>query len=82
MKTKSSPTLTAVSPAPQAWGAEVIADDSGKYCGNGLRFATRDEAEAYARELFSRWTLVREWRAVPVSGAVNYRFVDGAARPI
>jgi hypothetical protein len=25
---------------------EVIADSSGKFCGNALRFATREEAEA------------------------------------
>ncbi|HEY1437398.1 MAG TPA: hypothetical protein VGG82_07835 [Casimicrobiaceae bacterium] len=43
---------------------EVIADDSGKWCGNALRFAEHDEAEAYARDLAGRWTLVRDWRVV------------------
>jgi hypothetical protein len=46
---------------------EVIADNSGKWAGNGLTFDTVDAAEAYARDLMSRWTLVREWRVVPVA---------------
>jgi hypothetical protein len=43
---------------------EVIADSSGRWCGNERVFATCEEAEAYARDLASRWTLVREWRVV------------------
>lgn len=43
---------------------EVIADSSGKWCGNGLTFDTKEAAEQYARDLFSRWTAVRDWRVV------------------
>ena len=43
---------------------EVIADGSGTWCGNALRFATTEEAEAYAKDLETRWTLVRDWRVV------------------
>jgi len=43
---------------------EVIADDSGKWCGNGLEFASREAAEQYAADLFSRWSAVRETRVV------------------
>ena len=46
---------------------EVIADNSGEWVGNGLRFSTRDEAETYARDLAWRWTLVREWRVAEVA---------------
>lgn len=45
---------------------EVIADNSGKWVSNGLTFPTLAEAEAYGRDLFNRWTAVREWRAVEV----------------
>lgn len=45
---------------------EVIADDSGKWCGNGLRFDTREAAKSYAADLEMRWTLVRMWRVVEV----------------
>ncbi len=43
---------------------EVIADDSGKFCGNALTFATAKEAVAYGEDLSSRWYLVREFRVV------------------
>ena len=48
------------------WKVEVIADNSGKWVSNALTFATEGEAMAYAIDLASRWTLVREWRVVPV----------------
>jgi hypothetical protein len=47
-----------------SYKAEVIADSSGKWCGNELRFAKREDAEAYAIDLSMRWTAVREWRVV------------------
>ena len=50
------------------WKAEVIADNSGEWCGNGLRFDTKSEAETYAMDLAMRWTAVRDWRAVEVEG--------------
>lgn len=46
------------------YAAEVIADNSGEFCGNALRFPTKDEAETYAKDLFSRWTAVKEYRIV------------------
>ena len=50
---------------------EVIADNSGKYVGNALRFDTVEEAKAYGLDLFMRWTLVRSWRVVEdATGAV------------
>jgi hypothetical protein len=50
-----------------SWKAEVIADGSGKWCSNALRFATREEAEVYLRDLAWRWTAVRETRATECS---------------
>jgi len=54
---------------------EVIADDSGQWCGNGLRFTSRVEATDYARSLSSRWMLVRAASVVGVDGTVLH--VDG-----
>lgn len=51
--------------------AEVIADGTGNFVGNQLRFATRAQAEEYARDLMSRWTSVREWRVMETSDPVN-----------
>ena len=57
-----------------SWKAEVIADNSGVFVGNALRFATREEAEAYVFDLAMRWTLVRETRVVESSNPVNHSY--------
>ena len=65
-------------PSPKSFAAEVIADNSGKWCGNGLYFATEDEAGKYVRDLEGRWVLVRDTRVIQVVGQEpNYRWVDG-----
>ena len=56
---------------------EVIADPSGKWCGNALRFATREEAEANVRDLMMRWFADRETRIVESDYPVNYLYIDG-----
>ena len=56
---------------------EVVADSSGKFYGNALRFATREEAEANVKDLMMRWLAVRETRVVESDDPVNYRWVDG-----
>ena len=61
---------------------EVIADSSGKWCGNALRFATREEAEANVLDLMMRWHLVRDTRVVECDDPVNYRWVDGKLESI
>jgi len=45
---------------------EVIADDSGKFCGNGLRFETDADAMAYGINLTARWMLVQQFKVVTV----------------
>lgn len=59
---------------------EVIADRSGKWCGNAIRLATHEEAEAYAHDLFMRWMLVRETRVIESADPVNYRFDSNEGR--
>lgn len=59
-----------------SWAPEVIADSTGKFTGNGLRFETKEEAEANVRDLFSRWTLVTETRVVESPDPVNYRWTS------
>jgi hypothetical protein len=55
----------------RSYKVEVIADGSGTWCSNALRFATAEEADAYGTDLASRWTLVREWRVVATTDEVN-----------
>jgi hypothetical protein len=57
--------------------AEVIADNSGKWAGNMVRFATQAEAEIYVRDLSMRWLLVTDTRTVECDEPVNCRIVDG-----
>ncbi len=61
-----------------SWKPEVIADSSGKWCGNALRFATKAEAEAQVYDLSMRWFLVRDTRATESTDPVNYAWHDGA----
>jgi hypothetical protein len=55
---------------------EVIADSSGKWAGNALRFATSGEAAANVQDLMMRWFAVRETRVVESDDPVNCRYVD------
>ena len=55
----------------EAFKVEVIADDSGEWIGNELRFDTREGAEADARDIKERWYAVREWRVVKSEDPVN-----------
>jgi hypothetical protein len=61
----------------KSYAPQVIADSSGKWAGNALRFATREEAEDNVRDLMNRWFLVTDTRVVESDDPVNYRYVDG-----
>ncbi len=56
---------------------EVIADHTGKFFGNGLRFATHNEAQVYVADLALRWTAVRDTRVVESDDPVTHRMVAG-----
>jgi hypothetical protein len=60
-----------------SWKPEVQTYNTGKWYGNALRFATREEAESNARDLSWRWTAVREYRASESDEPVNYTYHDG-----
>jgi len=47
---------------------EVLADLS-EWRDNGMRFATRELAEDYARDLYMRWAAVHYWRVVEEGGS-------------
>ena len=66
----------------KSYAPEVIADGSGKWCGNALRFATREEAELNVIELSYRWFAVSKTRVVESDDPVNYRWIDGKLEPI
>lgn len=64
--------------AETGFRVEVIADNSGIWAGNNRTFPTVHKAEAYARDLTARWSLVREWRVVPVLTNMD-AMLDGGA---
>ena len=64
-----------------SFAAEVIADSSGNFVGNALRFATESEAMMYAADLHRRWTAVSEFRVVPSADPVTYQIVGGVLQP-
>jgi len=76
METQTNPT------APKSWAPEVIADSSGKWCGNQQRFASEAEAKASARDLFRRWTLCTDYRAAPSDDPPSHAIVDGELRSL
>ena len=60
-----------------SWKSEVIADSSGKWAGNGMRFSTKEEAEASVQNLKARWMLVTDTRVVESNDPVNYMWIGG-----
>lgn len=60
----------------KSFKVEVIADSSGQWASNAVRVATKEEAEAYARNLYSRWTSVRRWQVVESEDPTNFKADD------
>lgn len=50
-----------------AYRVDCVARGERNYASNSLTFSTVEDAEAYARDLYSRWTMLESWRVVPVS---------------
>ena len=59
-----------------SWKPEVTTDSTGKWYGNALRFATKEEAERNARDLAIRWFAVRDTRASECNDPVNYIYTQ------
>lgn len=61
-----------------SWRPEVqVRGEGDKWHSNGLRFATKEEAEASASDLYSRWTSTTAHRAAESDDPVNYTHIDG-----
>lgn len=54
----------------------------GEWAGNGLRFATHEEARMSASALMDRWMLVENYRVDESSDAVNWAIVEGRQVPV
>lgn len=60
-----------------------ISTDGGKSFGqNAQVFATKEEAETMARDIFSRWMLATDYRVTETEDPANYRIVDGVLKRV
>ena len=66
-------------PRYRSWKIEVntAGDPPDAWTSNGLRFASKEEADQYGLDLAMRWTAVRDVRSVPDEEPVNRRIVEG-----
>lgn len=59
------------------------AGDGDRWSRNNLRFATKDEAEKYVRDLMWRWISVIDTRVVESDEPANYRWDNATgAQPL
>lgn len=62
--------------ATKSWAPEVLVE--GKWSGNGLRFATKEEAEQWGSDLLGRWFVPTDSRAVESDERPTHRLdADG-----
>lgn len=59
-----------------SWKPEVKVSNDGKWYGNTLRFATKEEALHNVKSLHNRWTSVREHRVIETEDPVTARWRD------
>ena len=58
-------------PIFQSWKVEVIADSSGKWFSNRLRFESESDAEDYGLDLAMHWGPVQDYRVVQSTDKPN-----------
>jgi hypothetical protein len=59
--------MTATYKTEGAYRVDVLARGEVRWASNALRFDSEAEADEYAHDLSSRWTLVEKMRVVPSS---------------
>ena len=57
---------------------ELSTDRGVSFGQNAQVFATREEAETMARDIFNRWLAATDYRVTETEDPVNYAVVDGA----
>ena len=65
-----------------SWKPEVVADNTGNWCSNGLTFEHKEEAEAYVHALSWNWTAVRKTRVINADVAATHRWDGSRAEAI
>ena len=65
-----------------SWRIAFVADNSGHWVTNGMRFATKEEAEANVADLAMPWTMVTDTAVEKCDDPVNHRWVNGKLVPV
>ena len=60
----------------------AIKTSGGDFHLNGRAFETKEEAEAMAKDIFGKWMLATDYKAVESDEPANYRIINGALEPI
>ena len=58
------------------WKPEISTDGGKSFSQNAQVFATREEAETMARDIFNRWLLATDYRAVESNEPVTHQIKD------
>ena len=61
---------------------EISTDGGKSFSQNAQVFATREEAETMARDIFNRWMLATDYRAVESDEPVNYELKDNVLKSV
>ncbi len=67
---------------PVSWKIGCKTAEKENWTYNGLRFATKEEAEAWGKDLSWRWTALHSYEVHESADAVTHRWTDGKARAI
>lgn len=65
-----------------SWKPEIKVHGENDFHTNALRFATKDESDQYALDLFRRWMMANEYRSTQCDDPVNYKWESGQAIPL
>lgn len=66
-----------------SWKPEIeTANEPGKFYANNTAFATKEEAETAAKDIFNRWLLAADWRVVESDQPPNYTIIEGKLSPL
>ena len=58
---------------PNSYKVAVKTSTDKEWVSNGLRFKTKEQALTYAKDLFARWTAVKEYEVQPSEDAITER---------
>ena len=61
---------------------EVQTEVHGKWTFNALRFGSKEEANSYGRDLWARWSSVREWRVTECDDAITHTWTPEGLKEI